>query len=240
MLRRRHAPHFLHQQKGRTTHHTVRARAAAIRAGQRQLVCAVAVRQQLPAAPAKLIVEHGRRSARCGQQVQAHGLRTARPQHPRYQSAALQAHNVVRSPHHIARGKHARKVRGDCAQRFHRRPRGHVGAVQPVIVKARQAAANLRKLINRSALGARCQRQRKSLNDKRALLLHGYIYKRVGPGQQRVIKRGSIGLIQPDGLRQAILVQKFAVQRNQIEHRLRAKVDVQCGGVKIKIVGAGT
>ena len=144
----------------------------------------------------------------------------------------------MRWPRHKAGGAHACKVRGNCAQGFHRRPRSHVGAVQPVVIKARQAAAYLRKFINRSALRARCQRQRKSLNDKRALLLHGYIYKRIGPGQQRVIERGRIRLIQPNGLRQAIPGQKLTVHCNNVEHRLRAKVDVQRGRVKIKVVGA--
>ena len=144
----------------------------------------------------------------------------------------------MRRPRHKAGGAHARKVRSNRAQGFHRRPRSHVGAVQPVVIKARQAAANLRKFVNRSALRAGCQRQRKSLNDKRALLLHRYIHKRIGPGQQRVIERGSIRLVQPDGLREAVLGQKFAVHGNNVKHRLRPKVDVQRGRVKIKIVGA--
>lgn len=94
-------------------------------------------------------------------------------------------------------------------------------------------------LVDSDALDPGCQAQSAGLNDIRCLLVQTDHEAGIMHRPAWVVGGGGVGLVDPDGLVQAVLLHRLAEKAGDLADRLRLEVDVQGNDVEIVIVLRG-
>jgi hypothetical protein len=131
----------------------------------------------------------------------------------------------------------ARKVGGHHLVGNEGRAKAAIGSDEAVRLRVGVDVARLvNHLVDGDALDPRRQAQSESLDDVRRLLIQTDHEARTVHRPARVVGGRGIGLVDPDGLVQAVLLHRLTKKAGDLVDCLRLEVDVQSHDVKIVIV----